>query len=861
MANKSKIVCRLVIAVLLFSTTARSQPKYAVIEAEVKMTSPTAYDSVHLLPVYFNEIKPGMNVSVETVRDGKLRCVFMCDSPFLVRKMPLLEGQAFLIEPGDSISVRKAGGILVFSGHGFEKVYIRNRLTEIIKEIPLPANNSYLSTDSTSDYLQYYNYNKRVLDRQLKIIDSISGGLSKFAYAYERSRCVIDYIWNICQKFLALKNNKKISVSPKVLSELYNSTICPSMSMLGKGDVSALPGMVGSALEAYCALERARAANWIDNKSVLEKYVETYRYAKKYFTGLYRERVLTQLLTLRMFKKYPGEQETIACANDYLSLPGYTEYKNNVRKEMITSMTLAKGMPAPDFALVDVNGKPFSSTSLKRKLIVMDFWFTGCKGCIQMAPALRKLEDEFKDRKDVVFINVSIDKDRGQWLQSIAQKKYTSGGGINLYTGGLGESHSLIERYNVKSYPLLQLIDFSSRLYGTVPDPRINEAKDLITVMKQLLAVENDGPYVSIKPGWSIIERVQLNNGVRRVLKDSVRTDTLSRLKLKTGTDDPKMGLIVGLKKVLAIEPCEFEKPSKYFVCSDIEGNFSALRKLLQANQVIDEKYNWIFGKGHLVFAGDMFDRGDQVTECLWLIYSLEEKARAAGGYVHFILGNHDIMNLQGDHRYTQKKYIENADLLHKKLSDLYSQGTCLGKWLRTKNVIEKIGDIIFCHAGISPELTRLNIQIPEINAIAREYYDNRGTISETKARVVLSTKVGLFWYRDYYLENPMKVNIGLKGYDTIYKTPQVEIEKILILFGAKQIVTGHTIVADTISVWYDGKVINTDTKHAEGKSEALLIERDHFYRVNDKGERKLLVIDDNSNNPAEPRRTSSRPN
>ncbi len=48
------------------------------------------------------------------------------------------------------------------------------------------------------------------------------------------------------------------------------------------------------------------------------------------------------------------------------------------------------------------------------------------------------------------------------------------------------------------------------------------------------------------------------------------------------------------------------------------------------------------------MFAGDMFDRGDQVTECLWLVYALEETAKAAGGYVHFILGNHELMNLQG---------------------------------------------------------------------------------------------------------------------------------------------------------------------------------------------------------------------
>ena len=46
------------------------------------------------------------------------------------------------------------------------------------------------------------------------------------------------------------------------------------------------------------------------------------------------------------------------------------------------------------------------------------------------------------------------------------------------------------------------------------------------------------------------------------------------------------------------------------------------------------------------------------VTEVLWLIYSLEEKAKAAGGYVHYILGNHEIMNMSNDLRYVQNRYM-----------------------------------------------------------------------------------------------------------------------------------------------------------------------------------------------------------
>jgi hypothetical protein len=88
------------------------------------------------------------------------------------------------------------------------------------------------------------------------------------------------------------------------------------------------------------------------------------------------------------------------------------------------------------------------------------------------------------------------------------------------------------------------------------------------------------------------------------------------------------------------------KKVNKLIAISDIEGNFMAFTETAAANGVIDTNFNWTFGEGHLVLTGDFFDRGTQVTEVLWLIYSLEEKAKDAGGYVHYILGNHEIMNL-----------------------------------------------------------------------------------------------------------------------------------------------------------------------------------------------------------------------
>ena len=168
---------------------------------------------------------------------------------------------------------------------------------------------------------------------------------------------------------------------------------------------------------------------------------------------------------------------------------------------------------------------------------------------------------------------------------------------------------------------------------------------------------QSDGPYVLYKNDKVYVKYIFDENGTKSVKQDSIALSQKGSFTLTVLTDEPGKTFEVKLKKELKTEKTEFSDVSKRFVVSDIEGNFRALRQLLQGNSIIDEKFNWTFGDGHLVLTGDFVDRGEQQTEVLWLIYSLEEQAKAAGGYVHYILGNHEIMNLSGDLRYLNSKY------------------------------------------------------------------------------------------------------------------------------------------------------------------------------------------------------------
>jgi hypothetical protein len=95
---------------------------------------------------------------------------------------------------------------------------------------------------------------------------------------------------------------------------------------------------------------------------------------------------------------------------------------------------------------------------------------------------------------------------------------------------------------------------------------------------------------------------------------------------------------------------------ARLLVLSDIEGGFERFRTLMLRHRVLGSQFRWIFGPNHLVIVGDHVDRGRNVLEFLWLLYKIEADAERAGGRVHVLLGNHEIMNIQGDLRYVHQQ-------------------------------------------------------------------------------------------------------------------------------------------------------------------------------------------------------------
>jgi hypothetical protein len=281
-----------------------------------------------------------------------------------------------------------------------------------------------------------------------------------------------------------------------------------------------------------------------------------------------------------------------------------------------------------------------------------------------------------------------------------------------------------------------------------------------------------------------------------------------------------------------APESDNFSGVSKIIAIGDIHGTFDSFINLLLEFEIIDSDLDWNWGDGHLVITGDIFDRGPGMNEALWFVHQLEKEAKQDGGWVHFLLGNHEIMVLRGDLRYVHEKYTQVvARKLKIRVADLYGPETELGRWLRAKNVIEKINDIIFVHAGISPELLQRDYTIRMVNERIRDSLDARDyTIQLEEELLFLYGSNGPFWYRGYFRDS-----------QEIPMAEKDQVISILDFYGASSIVVGHTIM-DQITSFYDGLVYAIDTGIYRGsKGEALLWENDSFFRLNTSSGKEIL--------------------
>lgn len=286
-----------------------------------------------------------------------------------------------------------------------------------------------------------------------------------------------------------------------------------------------------------------------------------------------------------------------------------------------------------------------------------------------------------------------------------------------------------------------------------------------------------------------------------------------------------------------------FDKPKDIYsagdystlVLSDPHGDFESFYSILRAQNVINKEYKWTFGKNHLMVIGDVFDRGDDVLPIFWLIYKLEQEARSAGGQVHFLLGNHEEMVLRGDLRYITQKYADLSEKLQMNYDLLWNQDSELGRWLHARNVIQKIDDNLFVHAGISPKVIEDNWTLKALNDSTRTYL---GLVKKERD----ASSIGKFLYGS---EGPLWYRGMVRSEEKYMPLHMEDVQRIKDRFQANRIYVGHTMFPD-VSSFFNNTVFDVNVKNSlnrkEGKSRGVVITKDGLFLVFDEVSKNSMI-------------------
>jgi peroxiredoxin len=152
-------------------------------------------------------------------------------------------------------------------------------------------------------------------------------------------------------------------------------------------------------------------------------------------------------------EKIPTSSYTSQLANSI------TQYKQQFDLQNKQDQQLGDGKVMPDIKLKNPEGKEIALSSLKGKLVLIDFWASWCGPCRKENPNVVRLYNTYKNKGFEIY-SVSLDEEKDKWMKAIEKD------GLNwIHVSDLGGwSSSVCSQFNISSIPFTILVSKDGKI-------------------------------------------------------------------------------------------------------------------------------------------------------------------------------------------------------------------------------------------------------------------------------------------------------------------------------------------------------------------------------------------------------------
>lgn len=370
----------------------------------------------------------------------------------------------YLFENGDNVKINfKKEGQISFQGKGADKLKCQFNMYNLNTNSP-SITSTIIRLLNQSEYSEALASEGEAVDfgikMRLKILNSFRQKLNKEVYniLYLDAISYSEYqtIYPLWNKTLNPKNDESVKAQKAVQDYFLKSRMTNYLNDENTPFIYESGYFTEYLFENEWNLYKLFTTKPLTGRS----FIDIYSIIDRKYQGELRSRLL--IICLRKLNVY-FSHEIIANAEKIKN-----DFKGTGFESTINTWINKLRMAYP-FEFEDASGKVHRLNDFKGKVIVLDIWFTGCLPCMKLNKGMHEIIKNYKNRKDIVFITVSQDRNKEKWLESLRSGQYTSYGTINLYTNGLGASHPMMKFYNFNSAPQLIIINKDGRLVTTSP--------------------------------------------------------------------------------------------------------------------------------------------------------------------------------------------------------------------------------------------------------------------------------------------------------------------------------------------------------------------------------------------------------